>query len=1821
MTGAGPSGIAVVGMAGRFPGAASVDEFWANLVAGAESISRVDRDPAEPAHVPAEGLLDGQDRFDAEFFGYSPREAETMDPQHRVCLEAVWSAFDSAGFDPAAAPGPVGVFLSASISSYLIRNLLPDRNRLALLGGFPVLIHNDKDFLPTTVSHKLGLTGPSLAVGTACSSSLVAVHLACQSLLAFESDTAVAGGVSLQVPQGRGHVHRADGIYSADGHCRAFGEGADGTVGGSGVGVVVLRRLEDALRDGDPVHAVILGSAVNNDGSAKAGYTAPGVDGQAAVVAEALAVAGCSAAEVGYVEAHGTGTPLGDAIEVEALTRAYAGVRPAQCAIGSVKTNIGHLDAAAGVAGLIKAVLAVEHGVVPASLHCDPPNPAIDFVKTPFRPARSTRPWGLGGVRTAGVSAFGIGGTNAHVVIRSAPDRPMPSRARRWLPVLVSGRDADTADAFRHSLARHLRADADLSAVAATTAGQRALPARAAVVAETSEEAADLVAAAVTRTAEQRPVVFAFPGQGAWSARAAAALYVEEPTWRGHVDTCLHLLDSAGRGSPRSVFDASIDVDTGDPAVGQVALFIVEFATAATLCDWGVEPVAVVGHSLGEYAAAVVAGALSLTDALAMTAARGELFAELPAGAMLAVAGQVRDGLPDGLDLSAVNSEDQHVIAGDPTKVASYATDLVARGVWCRPLPATKAYHSAAVDAITARFDVPAVGPPALTVPFASTVLGGWASAHDLGAEYWVRHLRATVRFADALSTILSRHPDAVVLELGFGDVLTSLVRRTGHSRTHRAAAALPVSRPARGLLHTVADLWAEGHDVDWSAVVSARRTRLPDRPLRRDRFWVDPPGAPVEDERTLAALTSGIPMTEPPPLPDDLRFRSAMDRLCAAGALRFLEEAGVDTAPGARHTVAGLAADIDVLPPLRRMLDFLLDTLAEDGIARRSGGELEFRPGRRPRLEEVAAELLEDYPGKAELVELVRRCVEGYRRALSEPGSALALLYPGGRANAAAGVTVGLDAVGARIAELGKIARRLADRAGRPLRVLEVGAGEGRLTEALAPGLVALGADYLATDISRAFTVRLDSAAAERGVPLRTAVLDITADPAPQGIEPGSFDLVVALDVVHATPDVRATLRRLLPLLNRTGVLGVIETAARDRWLSMVWGLTEGWWTFRDDRQRTPLLDAGRWRRVAAEVDAAEHTVLPAAADACLVLLRRRPPADTLDDLVRRLPRKEPDVADWAYVPTWRRLPPVSAPSTPPGRCVVFAAGSAGDAVAAELRARGAHVTVVRPRGEVDVAPDEIAIDPREPTAHAELLQRIGPVDAVVHLWAADIERAGPLDPHSASAAQAHGLHSVLGLVRALGAAKADARPRRLLVVTAESADVLGGELDRPEHATLHAAVRVIPREYPWLLCSAIDLPAALPSFAAVVVAEALADPADSVVAYRGDHRWAPGFEQTRLPEATTHDGGVYLVCGGLGGIGLALAEHLAALPATVIVTTRRPVESVGGDLADRLARASSGGGRIIVERADITDRDRMRDLVRDAVGRWGPLAGVVHAAGVHDDAGMIQRRSAEDTDAVIAAKVIGTTALVDALAGHRPRFVLLCSSIGTALPNLKFGEVGYLAAHEFSNAFAAHAAARTDLPVVAVGWTDWLDSGMWARARRSLVDRASGHHADVLGADLLRGLTDTEGVEVFDRVTSAPPGPHVLISTQRLPGLLAVHDAYAGAAHHAVSGDLLARPSHRDRAPRGVAPLRSDGERVVAAIWRDLLGVAEIGPDDDFFALGGDSLLALRFLTLLRERTGADHPIARLFEAPTVADIARSIAARGGTPTDLLL
>jgi amino acid adenylation domain-containing protein len=926
--------IAIVGMSCRLPGARDTAAYWRNLYGAVESIAFFAEDDLLAAGVSAERLRDARYvrafgampdayAFDAPFFHVSQGEARVMDPQQRVFLECVWTALEDAGCDPNRFAGAIGVFAGSGFNGHYAR-ILAHPELIAIVGGEVAQVANNRDFLTTLASYKLGLRGPSVVVQTACSTSLVAIHMACQSLLNRECDLALAGGVSIAVDQVRGYQYQEGGIRSHDGHCRAFDARAAGTVIASGAGVVALKRLVDALRDGDHIRAVVKGSAINNDGSEKIGFTAPSVKGQANVIAEALAIADLEPSDISYIETHGTGTPLGDPIEIAALREVFGAVTDRTIALGAVKTNIGHVDTAAGVAGFIKTVLALEHRTLPPTLHFETPNPETCLEQSPFAVHNALQPWDTdGGPRRAGISSFGMGGTNAHVVLEEAPAlTPSPASDAAQLLVL-SAKSGAALERMRQRLADHLAAHPDLALadVACTLQEGRAAHAyRWAAVAANLAEARDVLAGSggmrevsifaaaqdhhaaqmhaehhvrkpVAGAADRRrgprggedieaasrraadtspPVSFLFPGQGSQYAGMARALYLREPVFRAGIDRCADWLTTHAGLDLRPVLFPAADEEAEassrlqQTAYTQPALFTVEYALAQLWMARGIQPDAMLGHSIGEYVGACVAGVFTLESALGLVEARGRLMQGLLPGTMLAVPlpeDEVHPLLSASLSLSlaAVNATNQCVVSGDTRDIDALEARLASRGVAARRLSTSHAFHSSAMDPILDAFaaEVRKASPVAPRIPFLSNVTGDWitaAQATDPG--YWARHMRETVRFADGLRRLCER-PDRVLLEVGPGRTLITLAGRDAargegdsRGRSERVTvASLPrAHRPDASdlaFLDALGALWTAGVPVDWPSMrgdVRRRRVPLPTYPFERIEYRVPPP-------------------------------------------------------------------------------------------------------------------------------------------------------------------------------------------------------------------------------------------------------------------------------------------------------------------------------------------------------------------------------------------------------------------------------------------------------------------------------------------------------------------------------------------------------------------------------------------------------------------------------------------------------------------------------------------------------------------------------------------------------------------------------------------------------------------------------------------------------------------------------------------------------------------------------------------------------------------------------------------------------------------
>ena len=880
-----PECIAIIGIAVRMPGAADVRQFWENLKAGKESISLFSKDEmlaagvsAEmidlPNYVGAKGILEGAELFDANFFGIAPREAELMDPQHRVLMECSWAAMEDAGYVPEQYPGRIAVFTSAGMNTYLPVNLMSNPDLLAQVGGFELSIYNDKDFVPTRIAYSMNIKGPAIDIGTACSSSLVSTHLACQHLLTYQSDMALVGGITIHLPQKVGHLHEPGSAYSPDSHCRPFDSTHSGLIDGNGAAVIILKRLEDALNDGDKIHALIRGSAINNDGSDKVGYAAPSVNGQAEAILEALAVAEVEANSISYVEAHGTSTPLGDPIELAALTQAYrtSTDRTGFCGVGSVKSNIGHVDKAAGLAGLIKTTLALEHELLPPSLNWKAPNPKLQIEKTPFYVVHQPQAWKRDvQPRRAGVSSFGVGGTNAHAILEEAPvaEASPPSRLKQL--ITLSAKTKSSLAEYAKNLAAHLTQNIDINIadVASTLArGRKAFSHRLALTCHSAQDAAETLRAEKFHLSDDKNfsnAVFLFPGQGSQYAGMAKELYQDEPLFREIIDACALILQPILQKDIRTILfpqpDAGAQANSQlqQTSLTQPCLFTIEYALAKLWMHWGVQPKSMIGHSLGEYVAACLADVLSLEDALMLVASRSRLMQEMQTGSMLSVplsAERVQQDLASsnlGIEIAAENGPMLCVVSGPTANIERYQSLLATQhDIDSQILRTSHAFHSVMMEPMLQSFeDVLAtvtLKPP--RIPYVSNLSGTWITEQQaIDPRYWCQQLRQAVRFSQGIHTILDETENALLIEVGPGKTLGQLTRL--HQSQDQTPVPILSSLPTVHektsstdcILSSLAQAWVKHQPVSWDTFYQEERrlkVSLPTYPFERTKYWIE---------------------------------------------------------------------------------------------------------------------------------------------------------------------------------------------------------------------------------------------------------------------------------------------------------------------------------------------------------------------------------------------------------------------------------------------------------------------------------------------------------------------------------------------------------------------------------------------------------------------------------------------------------------------------------------------------------------------------------------------------------------------------------------------------------------------------------------------------------------------------------------------------------------------------------------------------------------------------------------------------------------------
>jgi len=1798
--------VAIVGLACRFPGADNPTTFWRNLCAGVDSISFFADDElraagvspallAHPGYVKAAAVLADADRFDAAFFGFSPREATLLDPQQRLFLEVTWEAFEDAGYHPESYDGVAGVFAGGGgvVTSYLFAHA----GHPSFDAATASLSHlgNDKDFLATRVSYKLNLTGPSLTVQTACSTSLVAVHLACQSLLAGECDMALAGAATVRIPQIAGYLAEKGNVYSLDGRCRAFDASGQGTIFGSGVAAVLLKKVEAAVASGDHIYAVIKGTAVNNDGGRKVSYPSPSVTGQARAMVEAFTLADCSPDTVRYVECHATGTAVGDPQEVQALTRAFRAwtARSGFCAVGSVKTNIGHPEQTAGLAGLIKTVLALRHRRIPPSLHFVTPNPKIEFVTSPFFVNTELREWPADPhPRRAGVNSLGIGGTNAFVVLEEAParDEDSPDDVRTTgtaqtpggRVLTLSTKTEAALSGYVERIAAFLDSDpaATLDDLTYTSNISRSqLPYRFAITAATVADLRSNLATVVSGAA-RAPVVNArgtepriamlFSGQGSQYAGMGAALYRQYPVFREALDRCAAAL----RGHlDRPLLDILFAEGAGAPFLDetrytQPALAAVELALAEMWRAWGVQPSAVLGHSVGEFAAACVAGVLSPEDALALVAERGRLMQELPAdGAMVAVLAPedaVRDALATAsgpVAIAAVNAPAVTVVSGAVGAVRGVVARLEAAGVRTRPLRVSHAFHSPLMDPILERLEraTESVKARSPEIPLVSNVTGKVVDAIPGGA-YWRAHARESVRFADGLRTLRGLGA-GIFMEIGPGGTLVALGRQ---ALDDAAAATWLTTLPRRegelaATTEGLARLYLNGVTIDWREVqrgTSARRVSMPTYPFQRKRYWLDrvsPSSSAPSSGRDLAIEPAAAPT------PDDTHPLLGRATLLD-GNLSFETAWGVERLPYLRdHRIGGAL----ILPTAMAVEAGLAAGRAHFG-AQAMGMEglvyhevLRFREGDECRVRVTLMPVAADRANFS-LASLTR---EGSWRAH----------------------VTGVVAVLTSDHSPG------ADQVGMP-----------RCGRVIAPdhfyaALRSIGLDYGAS-FRGICELRQGQAAAVSRVRLPAVVA-----PDGYGIHPAFLD--ACLHAFPAVLDQNGRGRRdsdttYLPVsierarvYRDTAVEATVSTVLRPE----------------TKQQRGPIVDI----RV---VDEAGRPI------ATVEGLSLRPlRAD-------RLGEDDSSDAPALYHVQWEvraRSAAIERTSHGSGAWLVFAgADGAAARCAAELRRRGEHCHIVSPgRSFTRKSGPTWTIDPRRPEHFRRLLGDVArweplPLHGSLFLWPTETGASETLTVAELERAEACGAGAALFLVQALVSARSENRDSgKVWFVTRNAQRPAGGAgpLSTPQ-SLLWGLGRTVALEAPAIWGGLVDLSPAgddPANEAVALAAEMFESDGENQIALRGGMRYVARLKALVTEEAPVRRGrfrtdGTYLITGGLGMLGLRTAYNLVeshGVRSLVLVGRRRPMRR---GQATALAALRARGARVRVVAADIAREADVRRVLRSMRG-LPPLRGVFHGAGVLDDA-VLARMTWSQFTRVTAAKVRGSWLLHRHTRALPLDFFVLHSSLLSMTGSA--GQANYTAANAFLDALVDHRRAL-GLPATGFNWGPWAEAGMarstggrgeamWrARGVRYLAPETA---VAALNLALRRGLAHVAmaAIDWPTFVAELPAGG--------APFYANVHATTAGSgvtklarAADAVT-DRLRRAGPGDR--RGIVL-----EVVRRHVMTELGFEEPIDTRQPLSELGLDSLMSVNVANRLEAALGMPVPVIKLIRGPSIEHLVDSL------------
>lgn len=1759
--------IAIVGLGCRFPQADNPEAFWQLLRDGVDAISQVPRDrwdidalyegtPATPGKMSTRwgGFLDQVDQFDPHFFGIAPREARSMDPQQRLLLEVSWEALENAGLAPDKLMGSqTGVFIGISSYDYARLNFDYNVDLNAYAGS-----GNALSIAANRMSYLFDWRGPSWAVDTACSSSLVAVHQACQSLRQGECDLAVAGGVNLILSPESTIAFSQARMMAADGRCKTFDAKANGYVRGEGVGVVILKRLAQALADGDNVLAVIRGSAVNQDGLSN-GLTAPNGLAQQAVIRQALHNAGVAPSQISYIEAHGTGTPLGDPTEMNALKQVLMADRPSNqpCLIGSVKTNIGHLEAAAGIAGLIKVVLAVQHGEIPAHLHLSEINPLIDLADTPLSIPTERQPWPLhNGVETepssrlAGISAFGFGGTNVHLIVQApSPDLKLtpnngklatnhsspklktqnPKADERTLHLLTLSAKSEPAlrqlvDQYQAYLLEHPSAAiADVCFTANT--GRSHFRHRLALVAETGQEMQEKLAAWSSNqpvdglktgqaVAANRPkIAFLFTGQGSQYIDMAQELYQTQPVFRQTLDRCAQILqpyleqpllsiiypDNENNSDPNAVPEGSgtyrtshtqgvavfkeglkenISLRLNETVYTQTALFAVEYALARMWQSWGIEPDVVLGHSIGEYVAACVAGVFSLEDGLKLVAARGRLMQALPqAGMMVAVFAEEAkvaaaiQPYRESVSIAALNGPKNVVISGDYQAMGAVVNDLQTAGFDTRQLTVSHAFHSPLMEPMLTDFAQVAqeMSYAFPQIDLVSNLTGQPVTDEITTPNYWVQHIREPVRFAQGVTTLDEQGVD-IFIEVGPKPILLSLAR---HSLTTLqnppSKIAIPTLRPVqsdwRQLLSGLATLYAAGVSVDWDSYdrpYPRRRANLPNYPFQRQRCWYQ---------------TSTSPSLKTPQLKGEHPYHALLGQqlaLARGQEIRFQSQISYDSPiflkdhrvfekvilPATAYLEMALAAGKRVFKSANLML---ADVSIDQAL----------------RLPEDAVTTIQTVLTPTETDTFTFQIFSA--KAGLESNTTSWMLHASGK--------------------IEKQTHNQTPESGQLITWQEMCRREVLVNDQYewyrAQGL-GYGSTFQAvTQLWQADTNGINR---ETASALGRIQLPDTLSRADYGFHPVLLD--AGLQVLGAIFNGKESSSTYLPVeLERFHVY----SQSSDR----LWGYA----------QLRPMTDDASSQKLTADI-----YLLNEAGDMVVYL-----EGLLLKQVARSASVEQPPIKldESLYQIVWQAQPNQREQSPLPqeaGTWLIFSDDSLGRNLAQLFEQQGDDCILVSTGSAYhQIEPKHYQIDPATPQHFQRLLRELAEHTSatyrgVVHLWAA--EDSLPLEPSLAQIeqSQVRGCGSALHLAQALAQANWSNSPRLWLVTRGSQAVDYSVATLQVQHATLWGLGRVLTLEQPNLQYTCLDLaPSSDADDAHTLYNELLFADKEDQVAYRQDTRYVPRLNRAvltskspiRLPVATKqlarakltevdeisdsihlHRDGVnngvsngtsngihpvsphadssYLITGGLGALGLKVAGWLVEQNARHLVLVGRsdPTAAVEAELAT----LEQAGATVQVFKADVSNRDEIAQVLAEIKRSAPPLHGVVHAAGVLDD-GLLLQQSWSRFERVMASKVAGAWNLHTLTQEYTLDFFICFSSMASMLGSP--GQANYAAANAFMDTLA-HYRHTLGLPALSINWGPWADTGLAAQVGQTQQARwAAAGINRIASADGLQTLS----------------------------------------------------------------------------------------------------------------------------------------------------